>query len=57
MVAMGNLQNPRGDFGTALQEIEPKLRIVFGCRHVKELREAMKYMSFNEKLIGWRGMV
>ena len=28
--------------GTALQEIEPKLRIVRGYRHLKELREAMK---------------
>ena len=37
--------------GTALQEIEPKLRIVRGYRHLKELREAMKNLSFKENII------
>ncbi|HIO75234.1 MAG TPA: IS256 family transposase [Candidatus Marinimicrobia bacterium] len=37
--------------GTALQEIEPKLRIVRGYRHLKELREAMKNLNFKENII------
>ena len=37
--------------GTALQEIEPKLRIVRGSRHLKELREAMKNLNFKENII------
>jgi hypothetical protein len=34
--------------GTALQEIEPKLRAVRGYRH---LREAMKGLNFKENII------
>jgi hypothetical protein len=34
--------------GTALQEIEPKLRTLGGYRH---LREAMKDLNFKEKII------
>ncbi len=37
--------------GTALQEIEPKLRIVRGYRHLKELREAMKNLNVKENII------
>ena len=37
--------------GTALQEIEPKLRIVRGYRHLRELREAMKNLNFKENII------
>jgi hypothetical protein len=36
---------------TALQEIEPKLRIVHGYCHLIELREAMKNLNFNENII------
>ena len=36
---------------TALQEIEPKSRIVRGYRHLKELREAMKNLNFKENII------
>jgi transposase-like protein len=37
--------------GTALQEIEPKLRTVRGYRHLRELREAMKDLNFKENII------
>ena len=37
--------------GTALQEIEPKLRIVRGYRHLKELREAMENLNYKEDII------
>ncbi len=37
--------------GTALQEIEPKLRIVRGYRHLRELREAMKNLNYEENII------
>jgi hypothetical protein len=37
--------------GTALQEIEPKLRAVIGYRHLRELREAMKDLNFKENII------
>ena len=37
--------------GTALQEIEPKLRAVIGYRHLREIREAMKDLSFKENII------
>jgi len=44
--------------GTALQEIEPKLRIVRGYRHLKELREVMKNLNFKENIIkATRGIV
>lgn len=36
--------------GTALQEIEPKLRKVKGYRHLKELREAMKNLNQKHKV-------
>ena len=36
--------------GTALQEIEPKLRTVRGYRHLRELREAMKDLNFKENI-------
>jgi hypothetical protein len=36
---------------TALQEIDPKLRIVRGYRHLRELREAMKDLNFKENII------
>ena len=37
--------------GTALQEIEPKLRVVSGYRHLKELIEAMKNLNIKENNI------
>ena len=37
--------------GTALQEIETKLRAVSGYRHLRELREAMKDLNFKENII------
>ena len=37
--------------GTALQEIEPKLRVVSGYRHLKELIEAMKNLNIKENTI------
>ena len=37
--------------GTALQEIEPKLRVVRGYRHLKELREAMKDLTVKANII------
>ena len=37
--------------GTALQEIEPKLRTVGGYRHLRKLREAMKDLNFKENII------
>ncbi len=37
--------------GTALQEIEPKLRIVRGYRHLKELRETMKNLNLKKSTI------
>jgi len=37
--------------GTALQEIEPKLRTLGGYRHLRELREAMKNLNFKENII------
>jgi hypothetical protein len=37
--------------GTDLQEIEPKLRVVRGYRHLKELREAMKNLNLKENII------
>ena len=37
--------------GTALQEIEPKLRIVRGYRHLRELREAMKDLKVKGNII------
>ena len=37
--------------GTALQEIEPKLRIVRGYRHLKELRGAMKNLNYKENIV------
>jgi putative transposase len=36
--------------GTALQEIEPRLRKVKGYRHLKELREAMKTLTSQNKV-------
>ena len=36
--------------GTALQEIEPKLRTVRGYPYLKELREAMKNLNFKENI-------
>jgi putative transposase len=35
----------------ALQEIEPKLRVVRGYRHLKELREAMRNLNVKENII------
>jgi len=37
--------------GTALQEIETKLRAVSRYRHLRELREAMKDLNFKENII------
>ena len=37
--------------GTTLQEIEPKLRIVRGYRHLKELRGAMKNLNYKENIV------
>ena len=37
--------------GTALQEIEPKLRIVRGYRHLRELRETMKDLNIKENIV------
>ena len=37
--------------GTALQEIEPKLKTVRGYRYLRELREAMKNLNFKENII------
>ena len=37
--------------GTALQEIEPNLRVVSGYRHLKELIEAMKNLNIKENNI------
>jgi putative transposase len=37
--------------GTALQEIETKLRTVSGYRHLREIREAMKDLNFKENII------
>ena len=37
--------------GTDLQEIEPKLRVVSGYRHLKELIEAMKNLNIKENNI------
>ena len=39
--------------GTALQEIEPKLRTVRGYRHLRELRElrdAMRNLNYKENI-------
>ena len=38
-------------FGTALREMEPKLKTVRGYRHLRELREAMKDLNFKENII------
>ena len=37
--------------GTALQEIEPKLRTVRGYRHLRELREAMRNLNYKENIV------
>jgi hypothetical protein len=37
--------------GTALQEIEPKLRFICEYLHLKELREAMKNLNLKENTI------
>ena len=37
--------------GTALQEVEPKLRTVRGYRHLRELRETVKDLNFKENII------
>ncbi len=34
---------------TALIEIEPRLRLVMGCKYLKELRKAMKHIISNQK--------
>jgi hypothetical protein len=36
---------------TDLQEIDPKLRVLSGYCHLKELREAMKNLNFNDNII------
>mgnify|MGYP006424279155 CR=1 FL=1 len=38
-------------FGSALQEIEPNLRVVSGYRHLKELIEDMKNLNIKENNI------
>jgi hypothetical protein len=37
--------------GTALQKIEPKLYVIRGYRHLKELREDMKNLNLKENTI------
>jgi putative transposase len=37
--------------GTALQEIEPKSRVIGGYHHLRELREAMTDLNFKENII------
>ena len=37
--------------GTALQEIEPKLRTVRGYRHLRELRDAMRNLNYKENIV------
>jgi putative transposase len=42
---------PKRWVGTALQEIESKLRVMHGYRHLRELRDAMKNLNIKGNTI------